>query len=198
VAHQRNPVIYGATSEALALLEKLVHRGLPGPDIYPLYHAEIPDGMVEHFPHSELPVDWRSIYPPLSTQRIGDQWLKSKKSLVLLVPSILITGGDGSRNCILNPMVRVGRSRYTHQAAMARRVHERSRGNPERVTGLRKEDSCLMTPNRKLTNVIRGRIIEDLQMNPAEVSMRFSDGSTMHVKVMESNNSPLKSVVPQF
>ena len=50
-----------------------------------------------------------------------------------------------------------------------------------------------MTPNRKLTNVIKGRIIEDLQMNPAEVSMRFSDGSTMHVKVMESNSPPLKN-----
>jgi hypothetical protein len=52
---------------------------------------------------------------------------------------------------------------------------------------------CLMTPNHKLTNVIKGRIIEDLQMNPAEVSMRFSDGSTMHVKVMESNSPPLKN-----
>jgi hypothetical protein len=51
-----------------------------------------------------------------------------------------------------------------------------------------------MTPNHKLTNVIKGRIIEDLQMNPAEVSMRFSDGSTMHVKVMESNSPPLKNV----
>ena len=50
-----------------------------------------------------------------------------------------------------------------------------------------------MIPNRKLTNVIKGRIIEDLQMNPAEVSMRFSDGSTMHVKVMESNSPPLKN-----
>jgi hypothetical protein len=50
-----------------------------------------------------------------------------------------------------------------------------------------------MTPNRKLTNVIKGRIIEDLQMNPAEVSMRFSDGSMMHVKVMESNSPPLKN-----
>ena len=50
-----------------------------------------------------------------------------------------------------------------------------------------------MTPNRKLTNVIKGRIIEDLQMNPAEVSMRFSDGSTMRVKVMESNSPPLKN-----
>jgi hypothetical protein len=41
-----------------------------------------------------------------------------------------------------------------------------------------------MTPNHKLTNVIKGRIIEDLQMTPAEISMRFSDGSTMHVKVI--------------
>jgi hypothetical protein len=52
----------------------------------------------------------------------------------------------------------------------------------------------LMTPNYKLTNVIKGRIVEDLQMNPAEVSMRFSDGSTMHVKVMESNSPPLTPI----
>ena len=50
-----------------------------------------------------------------------------------------------------------------------------------------------MTPNHKLTNVIKGRVVEDLQMNPAEVSMRFSDGSAMHVKVMESNSPPLKN-----
>jgi hypothetical protein len=50
-----------------------------------------------------------------------------------------------------------------------------------------------MTPNHKLTNVIKGRIVEDLQMNPAEVSLRFSDGSSMHVKVMESNSPPLKN-----
>jgi hypothetical protein len=56
---------------------------------------------------------------------------------------------------------------------------------------LRKDDS--MTPNRKLTNVIKERIVQDLQMNATEVSMRFSDGSTMHVKVMESNSPPLKN-----
>src|SRR3982074_90787 len=75
-----------------------------------------------------------------------------------------------------------------------RRVHERSRGNPQRVPGCeRRINSCLMTPNHKLTNVIKGRLVEDLQMNPAEVSMRFSDGSTMRVKVMESNSPPLKN-----
>jgi hypothetical protein len=57
---------------------------------------------------------------------------------------------------------------------------------------LRKEDSCPMTPNHKLTNIIKGRTIQDLQMNAMEVSIRFSDGSTIHVKVMESNSPPLK------
>lgn len=50
-----------------------------------------------------------------------------------------------------------------------------------------------MTPNKKLTNVIKGRVIEDLQMTATDVSLRFSDGSTMHVKVMESNSPPLKN-----
>jgi hypothetical protein len=50
-----------------------------------------------------------------------------------------------------------------------------------------------MTPNHKLTNVIKGRTIQDLQMSATEVSMQFSDGSMMHVKVMESNSPPLKN-----
>jgi hypothetical protein len=50
-----------------------------------------------------------------------------------------------------------------------------------------------MTPNHKLTNIIKGRTIQDLQMNAMEVSIRFSDESTMHVKVMESNSPPLKN-----
>jgi hypothetical protein len=50
-----------------------------------------------------------------------------------------------------------------------------------------------MTPDQKLTRVVKGRVIEDLQMNPSEVSLRFSDGSTMQVKVMESTSPPLKN-----
>jgi hypothetical protein len=50
-----------------------------------------------------------------------------------------------------------------------------------------------MNLNQKLTRVVKGRVIEDLQMNPSEVSVRFSDCSTMRVKVMESNSPPLKN-----
>ena len=50
-----------------------------------------------------------------------------------------------------------------------------------------------MALNQKLTEVIKGRTIQDLQISSSEVSMRFSDGSTMQVKVMESNSPPLKN-----
>jgi hypothetical protein len=50
-----------------------------------------------------------------------------------------------------------------------------------------------MTLNQKLTGVIKGRTIQDLQISSSEVSMRFADGSTMQVKVMESNSPPLKN-----
>jgi hypothetical protein len=50
-----------------------------------------------------------------------------------------------------------------------------------------------MTLNQALTDMIKGRTIQDLQISPSEVSMRFADGSTMQVKVMESNSPPLKN-----
>ena len=50
-----------------------------------------------------------------------------------------------------------------------------------------------MALNQKLTEVIKGRTIQDLQISSSEVSMRFADGSTMQVKVMESNSPPLKN-----
>ena len=50
-----------------------------------------------------------------------------------------------------------------------------------------------MNLNQKLTQVIKGRTIQDLQISASKVSMRFADGSTMLVKVMESISPPLKN-----
>jgi hypothetical protein len=50
-----------------------------------------------------------------------------------------------------------------------------------------------MNLNQKLTQVIKGRTIQDLQISASEVSMRFADGSTMQVRVMESISPPLKN-----
>ena len=100
------PVIYAANSEPLALLEKLVHRRATAPIAYPLYLADIPDGLIEELAEEDYPRDWRSIYPPDSTRVLGNSWLESLAAVVLLVPSILISGIHGShnRNCIINPL----------------------------------------------------------------------------------------------
>jgi RES domain-containing protein len=99
------PAVYASTSEPLALLEKLVHRTrLSTVVVYPLYVAEIPDNLVEELSASDLPPDWRSIYPPVSTKRLGSKWLASQSAVGLLVPSILIS--DSAReikNCLINP-----------------------------------------------------------------------------------------------
>ena len=98
--------VYAATTEPLALLEKLVHRK-PGSTVpaYPLYVAEIPDTLVEELSASLLPYDWRSIYPPRSCQEAGDEWLRSLSGIGLLVPSVLVSGIEPLvKNCLVNPL----------------------------------------------------------------------------------------------
>ena len=99
------PVVYASTSEPLALLEKLVHRRLsPVIAVYSLYIAEVPDNLMEELPATSLPPDWRSIAPTTSTRRLGNNWLKSRSAVGLLVPSILITGAEPEvKNCLINP-----------------------------------------------------------------------------------------------
>jgi RES domain-containing protein len=94
-------VIYAANSEPLALLEKMVHRKASSLVAYPLYFADVPDALVEMA--KNLPFDWKSVYPPRSTMLFGSHWLRKNQFVALLVPSVLISGRDGSLNCIINP-----------------------------------------------------------------------------------------------
>jgi hypothetical protein len=48
-----------------------------------------------------------------------------------------------------------------------------------------------MAVNQKLTNVIKGRVVQNFQLNPSEVLFSFADGSTMKVKIVESNSQQL-------
>lgn len=96
---------YASTSEPLALLEKLVHRtGISSTVVYPLYIAEVPDSLIEELSHSDLPPDWRSIYPPHSTRMLGNNWLSGQSAVALLVPSVLISDSAPEiKNCLINP-----------------------------------------------------------------------------------------------
>jgi RES domain-containing protein len=78
------PCVYASTCEPLALLEKLIHfAGLRRPACS-LYIADVPDNLIEDLPAASLPPDWRSIYPPASTQQLGSNWLASKSAAGLL------------------------------------------------------------------------------------------------------------------
>jgi hypothetical protein len=48
-----------------------------------------------------------------------------------------------------------------------------------------------MSVNRKLTNVIRGRVIRKFKESPGELVIGFNDGSTMKIRDMETNSPPL-------
>jgi hypothetical protein len=50
----------------------------------------------------------------------------------------------------------------------------------------------IMAVNHKLTRVLKDRIVQSMQVNASEVSIGFFDGSTMKIKIMESNSPPLR------
>ena len=48
-----------------------------------------------------------------------------------------------------------------------------------------------MAVNHQLTHVVKDRIVQSFQLNGAELLISFLDGSTMKVKIVESNSPPL-------
>src|SRR5690606_17895245 len=93
------PVVYTSGSLALAALEKLVHLSGHGVrDEYIFCEAEISEADIELL--SELPSEWNAFPSAAKTQRIGDTWMKSGRSLALKVPSAII---PVEYNFLLNP-----------------------------------------------------------------------------------------------
>jgi len=52
-----------------------------------------------------------------------------------------------------------------------------------------------MTVNRKLTHVVQDRVVQSCELKGSEVQIEFVDGSTMKVKIVESNSPPLHNGV---
>ncbi len=88
-------VLYVSSSRALATLELLVHRSYIRPDFhYKVMVLEIsldPEQDLEIFSADDLPSNWRSLeaYPDL--QKMGSQWYQQRSTLLLQVPSVVIT-----------------------------------------------------------------------------------------------------------
>ena len=96
------PMVYTAGSLALALLEILV--SLPAAKLLQEF-VRIPIRfslkLVTSLEEADLPADWNSRPASSSTKKIGDQWVASKESVILKVPSIVV---PEEYNYLVNPL----------------------------------------------------------------------------------------------
>src|SRR5271169_5628765 len=89
---QGRPIVYLAESVAGALLEVLVHLELSPvrlPKSYRLLKIEAPDDIsIETLRATDLRENWTD--DETLTRTIGDQWLASKRTALLRVPSAIV------------------------------------------------------------------------------------------------------------
>ena len=96
--------VYTSSSRALALLETLAH--MPAKYLsekkYILVTLSLPDNIGrEELDWTKLSPGWDTADTPSLTKRPGDKFLRSKSSLLLIVPSVLI---PEENNYLLNPL----------------------------------------------------------------------------------------------
>lgn len=96
------PMIYTASSRALACLENVVHRSALGvQSLFQTMVIGIPEGLpVTTLQKETLPPDWQLFENYPVTQQAGDAWIKKGASAVLQVPSAIIAE---ECNYLLNP-----------------------------------------------------------------------------------------------
>jgi RES domain-containing protein len=94
-------VIYLAQSQALAALEMLFHlEAADAMKHYLFCPVTFNDAMVETVDLGDLPASWRKDPAPAKLRAIGDEWIESKRSAVLRVPSAIVVAES---NYLLNP-----------------------------------------------------------------------------------------------
>ncbi len=94
-------MVYTSSTISLAVLEVLVHlQEASRLASYSLISAGFDDAFLERLDHSMLPDGWRTYPAPSELQRIGDEWVRSQRSAVLEVPSVIV---ERESNYLLNP-----------------------------------------------------------------------------------------------
>lgn len=95
-------VVYLSEHRSLAALELFIHtQPLATANEYVVIGAEWDDALVERFPTSRLPRDWRVSPPGPDTVAIGDRWVREARFAVLALPSAII---PNETNFLLNPL----------------------------------------------------------------------------------------------
>ncbi len=94
-----SPMIYTSEHYSTAMLEKLVHGSGRIPPNQHYIEITIPDGVTyEALDVAALP-DWH-LEAAAASKRFGDAWQQSKRSLILIVPSVV---ARIENNVLINP-----------------------------------------------------------------------------------------------
>ncbi|MGA7538034.1 MAG: RES family NAD+ phosphorylase [Steroidobacteraceae bacterium] len=94
-------IVYCATVEALAVLEVRVNLGNERAAVrYVMHTIELPDDGVSPIAAELLPTNWNAVPSKAASQKIGNAWLSSGRSLGLRVPSV---HSRTDFNVLLNP-----------------------------------------------------------------------------------------------
>ncbi|MBN1675521.1 MAG: RES family NAD+ phosphorylase [Kiritimatiellae bacterium] len=100
--HRGVAVLYTSESRSLATVEYLVHlTPSVAPAALSVATLEIGAGIVPRVLRArDLPRNWRTHPPPIALAQIGTDWIRAGKSLLLRVPSAVVTG---EHNMLINP-----------------------------------------------------------------------------------------------
>jgi len=94
-------MVYASEHQSLAALEIRVHIDKTRMrKRYRCFAFQFDQDLMKIFPVRDLPRDWRQEPPPPSLQRLGDDWVKSRASVILAVPSVVI---PEELNYLINP-----------------------------------------------------------------------------------------------
>ena len=101
--HAGYPVVYTSGSRSLAALEFLVHVPMAlAPENLSIVEINIQKNLErESIKESQLPSNWRDYPAPEQLVNIGTNWIKSKSSLLLDIPSAVV---DKEVNTLINPL----------------------------------------------------------------------------------------------
>ncbi len=115
--HLGTPMVYTATSRALAAMEFFVNlEPNDAPDDLLMAEASLPDELIESLDINLLPRGWRGLNNQ-ACRDFGSGWAASLRSLALQVPSAVV---EGDWNVLLNPKhpefakVRIGAAKPFH------------------------------------------------------------------------------------
>lgn len=97
--HRDTPMVYAASHASLAVLEYLANLDIATlPNDLVLLTLAIPDDVAQF---ERMPEGWDARPPIAATRDLGTEWIQSRRTIALSVPSVIL---PSENNILLNPL----------------------------------------------------------------------------------------------